>query len=68
MPQLERLLRNLVVLLAPIQVLIDSVFEVLLGALNRLPLKPNGVIHIRNSSKKEGRLFIKSKRSNIAFI
>jgi hypothetical protein len=68
MPQIKGLLRNLVVLLAPIQVLVDSVFEVLLGALNGLSLKCNGVIHIGNSSEKERRLLIESKRADIAFI
>ena len=38
MPQIKGLLMNFVVLLAPSQILIDSVFEVLLGALNGLSL------------------------------
>ena len=66
--RLKGVLRDFVVFFTPAQVLIDGIFEVLLGTFNRLSLKRNGVVHIGNPSEKEGCLLIKSEGSNIVFI
>lgn len=66
--RLKGALGNFIVFFTPVQVLIDDIFKVLLGAFNRLSLKRNWVVHIGNLSEKEGFLLIKSEGSNITFI
>ena len=64
----QEILGNFVVFFTPVQILIEGIFEVLLGTFNRLSLKRNWVVHIGNPSEKEGGLLIKSEGSNVAFI